>query len=425
MALLTPTTGSTGLTIAPVRSRTDRAEFLELPYRLYGEHTRHRAAEHPGADRAAEPLVPAPGGAERGVAGGAARGPAGADTWVPPLRGEQRRLLDRRANPFFEHGEVELFLVRRDGRPIGRIAAVDDPRHNSHHGGSDGFFGLFECAEDAGAARVLSEAAAAWLRGRGLERMLGPVSFTTHDACGLLVDGYERPPAVLMPHNPAYYPGLLDAAGHTAAKDLLAWEFPTTLHEDQRLRNAAARVERDGTLRVRPLDMSRYGEETALLRRLYNTALDGTWGFTPIGEREFALRARKLRRVVRPELVVIAEVAGEPAGFALAVPDIAPALAAADGRLVHGGLPTGLLRYLRAQRHVDRARLAALGVLPEHRGRGLELLMYQELSRAAQRAGIRTGEASWVLEDNRQGNAVLRRIGAQVIRRYRVYERPV
>ncbi|MFV0133102.1 N-acetyltransferase [Streptomyces sp. HMX87] len=379
---VTPST-ITHVEITPVRTSSDRAAFVELPYRL------HRDL----------PL------------------------WVPPLRSEQHALLDEGANPFFARAEAQLFLARSRGSVVGRIAAHVDPRFEEHHGCSEGFFGFFDTVDDVAVARALVDAAAGWVARQGRPTMIGPVSFTTNDECGVLVEGFDRRPAVMMPYHPAYYAQLLERTGFAKAMDLLAWEFETTLHEDPRLVRAADRLARGRSLSVRPVDLRRFAEETELIRTLYNAALGGNWGFCPFERRDFDVLARRLKPFLRPGLVLIGEVDGRPAGFAVALPDLAPALAAARGRLFTYGLPVGLARFLLAGRRLDRARLIALGVSGEHRGRGLELLLYLALSRAARDQRLTTAEASWVLEDNHQVNAATARVGGRVVKRYRLYRR--
>ncbi|MFF8386910.1 GNAT family N-acetyltransferase [Streptomyces kanasensis] len=375
----------THVEVVTVRTPAERAAFLGLPYRLHREL----------------PL------------------------WVPPLRAEQRALLSERRNPFFAHGRARLFLARRRGTVVGRIAAHVNPRFEDHHGTSEGFFGFFDAVDDLAVARALTGAAADWLAEQGRPTVLGPLSFTTNDECGVLVDGFDRPPAVMMPYTPPYYVRLLEGCGFTKAKDLLAWEFPTTFHEEPRLVRAAARLSESRLLTVRPVDMRRFPEEAELIRTLYNAALGDNWGFCPMGEREFSVLARRLKHVLRPDMALIGEVRGRPAGFAIALPDLAPAFAAARGRLFTCGLPLGLARFRSAQRRLSRGRLMAMGVGEEHRGRGLELLMYLALSRACHDRGLGVGEASWVLEDNRQVNAATARLGGRVTKRYRLYRRPV
>lgn len=374
---------TTGVEVRAVRTRADRTAFLELPYRLNRDEAR----------------------------------------WVPPLRGDQRRMLDRRANPFFDYGDAELFLACEHGQAVGRIAAVDNPRHNSFHGEGDGFFGLFTCIADDEVARCLLEAASGWLAGRGHHRILGPTNLTTNDECGLLIDGFDQWPAVQMPYNPPHYARLLANCGLEKATDLLAWEVGTRVHENARLAKLEEFAERRANYRVRPIDLGDFAAESERIRHLYNEAWGDNWGFSPITQREFTEKSRQLRRLTRPELALIAESGDEPVGFALALPDLSPALAAANGRLHSCGVPLGLYRLLRARKHVDRVRLIALGLRPDHRRNGLDVLMLMRLSRAALRLGYATAEVSWVLEDNEPANNRLRRLGARTTKRYRLYQR--
>ncbi|MFJ8691694.1 GNAT family N-acetyltransferase [Streptomyces roseolilacinus] len=364
-----------------MRTPSERRRFLELPYRL------HRHEPH----------------------------------WVPPLRGEQRWLVRREANPFFDHGEVRLLVACRGRRVVGRVAAVDDPRRRDAAGAREGSFGLFACAPDAEAARALFDAAGGWLRARGAESVTGPADFTTNDPCGLLVDGFDRPPAVGMPYHPPYYAELFAACGLAKAKDLLAWETATTLHEQERIRRVAEFAGRRGDVTVRPLDLRDFPAECDRIRSLYNSAWERNWGFVPLTDREFDAQARRLRPLLVPDLALIAEVRGEPAAFSLALPDVAPALAAARGRMHTCGVPTGLFRFLRARGRLDAIRVMAQGVRAEHRFLGLGLLLSVRTSQAAARLGYRTAEISWVLEDNEAATLTLRRLGARPGKRYRLY----
>ncbi|MFD7934518.1 MULTISPECIES: GNAT family N-acetyltransferase [unclassified Streptomyces] len=371
--------------VTPVHDRARRREFIRLPYQLY----------------------------------------RGEPCWVPPLESERRAFLNRHKNPFFDFGDAELFLAHRHGRPVGRIAAVHNPRHNSHHGGTDGFFGLFECADDTAAAQALFEAAGTWLRARGLTSALGPVSFSTNGECGTLVDGFSTAPAVLMPYNPPHHDALLRACGLTKAKDLWAWEWTTHTPEDAAVTKVAQWAQRRSGVHVRPLDLRDLDAEEQRLRDIYTDAWEHNWGFVPPTEREFHHLTTQLRQIVRPELVLLAEVHGDPAAFCLAVPDANQALKAAGGRLTRYGLPIGLVRAARAARRIDWCRLIALGVKAQYRNQGLDALLYTRLAQAGRQLGYRGGELSWVLEDNTAMNQAIARMGAQRSKTYRIYQRPL
>ncbi|QFY13480.1 N-acetyltransferase [Nonomuraea phyllanthi] len=367
----------------PVRTRRDLRQFVELPYELH-------------------------------------RGDA---AFVPPLRVECRRLLDRGRNPFFAYGEAELFLAHGgDGRVVGRIAAVHNPRHNDVHDARDGFFGQFECVDDPAVARALVEAAAAWLRPRGLTTMMGPVNFTTNDECGLLVHGFDLPPRVLMPYNPPYYPALLEAGGLTKAKDLLAFERDAGPCGERVVRICDV-VERRNGLRVRSLDLSDFDAEVARVKRVYHRAWQDNWGFTPMTDAEFAALARRLRRIVDPSLGLLAESGGEPVAVVLALPDLNQALPVAQGRLTRFGLPFGAVRLARAVRRIDHARLVLAGVVEEFRGRGVEAVLFHRLQEAGVAGGYRGVELGWTLEDNEPVNRIIATLGGTHAKTYRIYRR--
>ncbi|MFI7632956.1 hypothetical protein [Nonomuraea sp. NPDC049400] len=342
---------------------------------------------------------------------------------MPPLRSECRRLLDRGRNPFFAYGEAELFMARSDdGRVVGRIAAVDNPRHNDFHRARDGFFGQFECVDDPAVAQDLFEAAAAWLRRRGLNTMMGPVNFTTNDECGLLVDGFDAPPCVLMPYNPPHYPALLEAGGLTKAKDLLAFERDGRPYDDRIVRIADS-VQWRHRLRVRSLDLRDFNAETARIKHIYDHAWQENWGFTPMTDKEFTALARRLRKIADPSLVHLAEVGDEPVGVILALPDLNQALPVAHGRLTRFGLPIGAARLARAARRIDRARCVLLGVVAEFRGRGIEAVLMRRLHEAGVTRSYRGIELSWCLEDNHAILRTITAVGATHTKTYRIYQR--
>ncbi|MET8867668.1 hypothetical protein ABZW11_32460 [Nonomuraea sp. NPDC004580] len=377
-----PDTPAAGATARPVRDRRGLRAFVELPYLLHADDPH----------------------------------------FVPPLRGECRWLLDRRRNPFFAYGDAELFTVTVGGRVAGRVAAVHNPRHNAAHGGRDGFFGQFACADDPAVAAALHGAAARWARERGLTSLAGPVNFTMHDECGLLVDGFGEPPAVMMPYNPPYYRDLLEGCGLRKAKDLWAWRRgPHPLGE--RLARVAERARRRHGLTVRPLDGRRFTAEIDRVKHVYNDVWRHNWGFTSMTDAEFAATARRLRSVIDPGLIQLAEAGGEPVGVALVLPDLNEALPAARGRLTTWGLPIGLLRLARAARHVRRTRAVLFGVVERLRGQGVEAVLYAAAYDAIRARGPVDCELSWTLEDNDAVNRYLAADGCVRTKTYRIYRR--
>jgi GNAT superfamily N-acetyltransferase len=364
--------------VAPVSGRRELAAFVSLPYELH----RH------------DPC------------------------FTPLLRIDVRAQLDPRRNAFFGHASRELFLARSEGRVRGRIAAIRDQAHESLHRDGAGFFGFFETEDDPAVAGALLEAAAAFLRSRGCRRLRGPLSPSINDEAGLLVDGFGTPSVVMMPHNPPWYPGLVEGAGLRKAKDLLAFERAAS-GLPERLLRATEIVERRHGISTRTIEMRRFAHEVALVKRLFNEGWQHNWGAVALDDAEAAQLAAQLKPIVVPELVIFAERRGEPIGFAAAIPDLNVALRAnPSGRLV-----PGLLRVLWAKRRIRRLRVLLLGVLPEWQGRGVDALLYRRVWDAARARGYDWAEAGWVLEDNHAMINGLLRMGFRRYKTYRVYER--
>lgn len=368
------------LTIEPERSRRDRRRFLEVPYRL-----------------------------NRGCAG-----------WVPPLRIADAAVMDRRKNPFFRHADAQHFLAWREGRVVGRIAAIENRRHNEFHGDRLGFFGWFDAEDDAEAARGLVDAARAWAEARGLSGLRGPYCYSSNDVNGVLVEGFELPPAILMPWNRPHYDGLLRGAGLAPAKDLVAYEITTSDLDLARLERVTSRALARGGYAMRELDMKRWEAEVDLLLDLYNRTWERNWGFVPMTEEEFRHAAKDLRRIVDPRIFLVAEQAGRPVAFVGLIPDVNVALAGLEGRL----FPFNVFRLLRRMKHLGRARIVMLGVLPEARGRGLDAALITTVIARGVPIGYRTGEAGWILEDNVAMRTPIESMGSRVSKRYRLYETP-
>lgn len=320
--------------------------------------------------------------------------------------------------PFYEHSEVEAFLAQRDGRPVGRIAAIRNRNHEAHQGEPVGFFGFFETENDPELAGALLDTAAAWLRERGLKTMRGPTNFSTNDTAGLLIEGFDGPPMVMMAYNPPYYVELLESYGFTPAKTLLAYVI-TEQEPPAYLVRAAGVVRRRTGIRVRPIRKSDFDRELKTIRRIYNEAWERNWGFVPMTDAEFAFMAKELKPIVDPNLALIAETPeGEPAGFVLALPDFNQVLIHMNGRL----FPFGLLKALWYQRKIHQMRVVTLGVLEEFRGKGIDALLYLQIIRNGAARGVTLAEQSWVLEDNEKMRSPIERLGGRAYRRYRLYD---
>lgn len=339
--------------------------------------------------------------------------------WAPALRRDVRALLSR-SNAFFEHAEAGYFLAREAGEVVGRIAAIHNRRHNDVHHDAVGFFGCFECVDDPQVAQVLFDAAARWLRERGLVVMRGPASLSLNDEAGLLVEGFETPAALMMPHNPPYYAGLVEAAGFVRAKDLLAYQT-TSDQLPARLLEGARLLEKRYAVTTRTLELRRFDAEIGRIRDLYNASWERNWGFVPLTEREIDQLARQLRPIVVKELVVFAEHEGRPIGVGVALPDLNVALR----KNPSGRLFPGLLRVLWAARSIRRLRVLILGTLPEWRSKGIDALLYKRIWEEGYQKGFRWAEAGWILEDNQPMRNGLERMGFEVYKTYRLYDRPL
>jgi ribosomal protein S18 acetylase RimI-like enzyme len=366
------------LELVPVESRRQRAAFIDLPHRLY----------------------------------------AGCAAYVPRLCVQQEWQFSAK-NPWYAHGVEASWLARRDGREVGRVSWFLHGGHVAHAGRREAFFGFLDAADDAETVRALLGAVEARSRAEGCEAVLGPIEFSTNDTCGLLTDGFDLPPAVMMPWNPAWLPPLLEAAGYAPAMALEAWEIPSrpavvdALAAPLRERLAARGIT------LRPIDFSRFDEEVAGLYPLYQRIFGENWGFMPLSRAEFEEQARDLRRVSIADLAVIAEDRGERIGYAVALFDANQVLASfRRGRL----LPFNFLKLRRVPR-VGRIRVLNLGVVPRYRRLGLDLLMYAHIADAGRRHGVTTAEASYVMGNNRPMRQALERMDAYVSKRYAIYRR--
>ncbi len=344
--------------------------------------------------------------------------------FVPPLLMERHDFLDPRRNPFFAHAEVALFLARRHGEVVGRIAAVEDRNFNAFHGSRTSYFGLYESVNDAGVAAALFGAARQWARARRLDTLLGPMNLSTNYEVGLLVEGFDSDPYFMMPYNPRYYGRLFEECGLEKAKDLFAWERSAASPPPERFARIADRIRQAEGISVRSVDLSRFEAEVARIKDVYNAAWEKNWGFVPMSDAEFGRLAKDLRRLVVPELTMIAEDGGEPVAFSLTLPDVNQALKKVGGRLTWFGLPLGLARLLWHERKVDRVRLMALGVKAGWRRRGIDAVLIVETIRRTRALGYLGGEISWTLEDNELINRVIESAGCSRSKVYRVYQTP-
>ncbi len=372
------------LDVRPVRGQRDLRKFIDLPYRLHSN----------------------------------------SPVWVPPLRLERHLFLSRRLNAFFKHGDAQLFLAERDGVVVGRISAHYDDAFNTFHGNRWGMFGFLELADDPEVLPALLAAAEAWLRGRGRDRMIGPMDFTINDESGVLIEGFEREPMIKQPWHPPYYAARCEEAGLAKAVDLLMWE----LHISDRTKilpvifKLAGEVESRHGIRVRKMSRRSLRRDLDRFAEVYNSAWSENWGFAPYGKADLDQLAVDMQLVFDAHWCMVAETAeGETVAVAITVPDINQVLRRMNGRL----LPLGWWHFLRRHRIMDRVRVGFLGVKPEFQHTGVAAAMYVEHFDMATATPQKWGEMGWILETNRNMNRAMEAMGGRVVRRFRVYELPI
>jgi GNAT superfamily N-acetyltransferase len=376
------------LQIHPVKTNEDRHAFLSLPWEVYRNNP----------------------------------------YWVPPLFSERVHFIT--SHPFLEHADAEFFLAKRDTQVVGTIAAFINHRHNEFHNEHIGFFGFFEVLEDPEAAKTLLETAEKWVRERGYDSIRGPAQFSTNEECGLLVDGFDDPPRILMTYNPPRYVDYIQNQGYTKAMDLHAYALDTDIYAGgskfpQKLIRVVEKIKAKGDIHIRNVDMKHFDQEIERVKLIYNQSWARNWGFIPMTDTEFAAMGEELRQILDPDLTLVGEVDGQPIGVSITLPDLNQPLRIAYPK---PGTPdwwtmAKLAWNWKVKRKVTWARVLILGVLPEYRARGVDALFYYETAKAALRKGIQHAEMSWILETNDSISRPIRVMGGQVYKTYRFYEK--
>lgn len=344
--------------------------------------------------------------------------------WVAPLLMDARKVFTE-ANPLFHHAEMQMWVATRNGRDVGRIAGVVDANHNQTQKDSAAFFGFFESVDDAEVSRRLFEAVFVWARQKGLKRVLGPMNPTTNDECGLLVEGFNSSPTLMMTYNPRYYVDLVTRQGFRKTKDLLAYYIDLKDTPMERLGKLAERVKRKWPeLTFRPIRGKTLMDDLARIKVVYNAAWQENWGFVPMTDQEIDFMAGRLKPLLMVDISWLVETSTGPAGFLLALPDYNVAFKPLRGHLLTPKL-FGALPYLLNWKKPKLARVITLGVIEKYRGKGLESVMLFEGLREGFNAGMVEAEASWILEDNTMMNRLMEVYGGRVYKRYRIYEQAV
>lgn len=365
------------VTILPVDSRSLLKEFIDLPWEIYARD----------------------------------------DCWVPPLKSEIRKLLTPGKHPVWNQCERSLFLAKRGSKFVGRIAAIVDHNYNRFHNERMGIWGFFECFNDPEAAKALFNEAEDWARKRGLEFIRGPMSPSTNYEVGMLLEGYEEPPRLMMTYNPPYYHDLAQGAGFTKEKDTLAFVLYADSKAAQRVERLAKRIARNGKAKVRPVSLKNLKADVESIIDIYHEAWSHNWGFVPITDGEAALLVKDLKLIGDPELVFFVDYGGEPAAVCMIMPDINPILRRLNGKI---GL-LGPIKFLMHRKEIKDLRLMLFGIRHEFQQFGLPLMAFDYCNQVIRRKGYQSLEMSWTLEDNEGVNQLAREVGGSVYKKYRIY----
>ena len=380
------------LVITPVSGKADLKAFIDLPWRLY----------------------------------------ANDPNWVPPLKAEVKELLTPGKNPFFGHAEAQYFLARRAGQVVGRISAHIDRLALAQPveqgmGQGTGNFGMFE-AEDDAVGTALIATAEDWLRTKGMTRVLGPISLSIWEEPGLLIAGHDHPPTVMMGHNSPAYQAIIEGAGYAPVKQLKTYELDITRDFPPLIQRIVQSGEKNSRIRIRPVDKSKFDKEAAIILAILNDAWGQNWGFVPITDEEVAHTGKKLKPIVFEDLIMIAELDGEPVAFMMTLPDLNGALVPLNGSL----FPFGFLKLLKwlKKPQVRTMRVPLMGVVQKlqssRMASQLAFMMIEYIRRnAISRYGSTRGEIGWVLDDNQGMNAIADAIDSQVNKIYQIYEKPL
>jgi GNAT superfamily N-acetyltransferase len=344
------------------------------------------------------------------------------DHYVPELFIAQRDMLSWKKHPFHEHSVVQLFLAYRNDTVVGRIAAINNNNHNAFNNAQDGFFGFYDCINDTEVSNALLNAATSWLKAHGLKTIIGPVNFSTNETCGLLIEGFDSAPVIMMTYNRPYYIDLLESAGLREKVTLLAWKIIVNALDDKPYRLMPMLKERleKRDITIRKVNMKKYKEEVKKIHEVYNNAWNENLGFVPMTGKEFDYLANDMKLIMDPDFCLVAEQNGKAIGFALCIPDMNQVfIKIKRGRL----LPSGIFKLLFNRKKVKAVRVIALGVLEPYRKMGIEACFYGELIQRSREKGIEFAEASWILEHNDLMNNALKHINADPYKRYRIYEK--
>jgi hypothetical protein len=377
---------SRSITVTPVRDKAGKREFLELPFALYRDDP----------------------------------------NWVAPLHLERSEHLDPHKNPYFRHADVELFMAHRDGRPVGRISAQLCRLRSARYGDGAGQFGFLEAEDDPAVFKALFDAAGGWLKQRGMTRIQGPFSFSINDETGLLIDGFETPPSIMMGHGRRYYPSRVEEQGFVKAKDVIAYEYVDTGDLPPTVKYAYDKIQANRDVVIRPLDKKRLMSELETIVSISNDAWSDNWGFVPWTQEEMTALGNNLKMLVTGDYIAIAEYRGEPVAMAVSLPNINDWISGLDGRL----MPFGWVKLVRSLFSPPRSvRMPLMGLRKSLHGSPIGVAVAMAAIARVRNyhvaRGTRHAELSWILEDNMPMRRMIESFGGRPYKTYRVYEKPI
>ena len=344
----------------------------------------------------------------------------GVENYVPPLKMDQKNILNREKHPFYKKAEMEMFLVEDErGDVLGRIAAIHNHVHQEYYKDDTGYFGFFECVNDLEVSNMLISAAEEWLKKRGLKRCLAPMDPSTNYVCGLLIEGFQYPPSIMMPYNMDYYQHLIESAGYKKGKDLLSFLVTRESVKLNRVRKLTDMLMKREKLSVRTIDMKNLKKEIELAFEIYNDAWSKNWGFVPMSDIEIEQLAKEVKPVCDPDLILFLEKDGEAIGFLFAMPDLNIIIKDLKGKL----FPSGIFKLLFGKGKINKMRVIAMGLKQKYQNLGLPVVLYKETIERGLKKGYVAAEMSWVLEDNARMVKAALGLGGVVDKKYRIYEK--
>ncbi len=372
------------ITIREVQTNSDLQKFIKLPFKLYRN----------------DPY------------------------YVPHLISDRKKFLDKQANPFFQHARASYFLACKNDKPVGRIAGIVNDLHNEFHDEKTGFFGFFDCIDNIEAASGLLHAAENFVKAEGMETIRGPANFSSNDEIGLLIEGFESMPTFMMIYNPPYYLDLYNKLGLKKVEDLFAYYIDERNAPSERIQRIVRKIRARNRIMIRKINMNDFENDLEIVRTIYNSAWSKNWGFVPMTPEEFSYTADDFKKIVDPDLVFLAFINNEPAGFSLAMPDYNPVFKKMNGRL----FPLGLFKFLyytKVKRIITGLRMITMGVVHKYQKMGMDMIFFVETYNEGLRKGYKWAELSWILERNTLMNKAAASMGARPYKRYRVYEKPL